>query len=291
MRHWRQLGREFRHRGKPIFYRYDGAGPVLLCIHGFPTASWDWHRVWKDLTGHFRVVAPDLIGFGFSAKPRHYDYSIFDQADLIEGLLRQLDISEVDILAHDYGDTVAQELLARHIEGGRGRRASGLGLRSVCFLNGGLIPDANRPLFIQKLLLSPLGKGAALLLGERTFRRNFSRLFAPGKGPDDAEMAQYWRLVSRGRGLAIMHRLIQYLKERKRWEDRWVGALAQSDVPLRLIAGALDSISGGRMAERYRQVVPAADVITLEEAAHYPHLEVPDLVLSHFHQFIERTLR
>lgn len=286
MRHWRQLGREYNHRGKPIFYRYDGAGPVLLCIHGFPTASWDWHRVWKALTEDFRVVAPDMIGFGFSSKPRYYDYSIFDQADLIEGLLMQLDIEEVDILAHDYGDSVAQELLARHIERRHGKRASGLALRSVCFLNGGLIPDANRPLFIQKLLLSPLGKAVTPFLGERTFRRNFARLFAPGKGPDEAEMKQFWELVSRDQGLSIMHRLIQYLKERKRWEDRWVGALAESGVPLRLIAGALDGISGRRMAERYREVVPGADVVVLEEAGHYPHLEAPDIVLSHFSQFI-----
>ena len=40
---WRQGGRTFSHRGHDVFSRDEGAGPVLLCIHGFPSASWDWH--------------------------------------------------------------------------------------------------------------------------------------------------------------------------------------------------------------------------------------------------------
>jgi len=84
------------------------------------------------------VVAPDLIGFGWSDKPRAYDYSIIDQATLCEGLLRELGAERVHVLAHDYGDSVAQELLARHEErDSRGTPA----LQSVCFLNGGLFPE------------------------------------------------------------------------------------------------------------------------------------------------------
>ncbi|HSR54271.1 MAG TPA: alpha/beta hydrolase [Acidobacteriota bacterium] len=283
MRQWRQLGREYRHRGHKIFYRSDGVGPLLLCIHGFPTASWDWHKLWDPLAADFRLLAPDLIGFGFSAKPKGYPYSIFDQADMIEGLLSELDIAEVEILAHDYGDTVAQELLARHAAGGGERRPC---IRSVCFLNGGLIPGANRPLFIQKLLLSPLGAGVAHLLGEGTFRRQFSRIFAPDKRPQEEELRQFWELVSRDQGLRVLPRLIRYLKERQRWEERWVGALAGTDVPLRLIAGALDSISGRRMAVRYAEMVPSADVILLDDVGHYPQLEDPGSVLKHFRAFI-----
>ena len=42
-----------------------------------------------------------------------YNYSIFDQADIMEALLKKFSIGSVHILAHDYGDTVAQELIAR----------------------------------------------------------------------------------------------------------------------------------------------------------------------------------
>jgi pimeloyl-ACP methyl ester carboxylesterase len=53
-----------------------------------------------------------MIGFGFSAKPKAYDYSIFDQANLQEHLLQELGLNTLHVLAHNYGVTVAQELLA-----------------------------------------------------------------------------------------------------------------------------------------------------------------------------------
>ena len=86
---------------------------TLLLIHGFPTASWDWYRMWPDLVQEYHVLAADFLGFGFSDKPRNYPYSILDQADLLEALLREKGIGRVHIISHDYGDTVAQELLAR----------------------------------------------------------------------------------------------------------------------------------------------------------------------------------
>ena len=113
---WHQRGRRYLHHGHSVFYQDQacGDGPTLLCIHGFPTASWDWHRIWGGLREHFgRIIAPDMIGFGFSDKPRNYPYAMPDQADLHVGLLLELGARDIHLLAHDIGDTVTQELLAR----------------------------------------------------------------------------------------------------------------------------------------------------------------------------------
>src|SRR5512134_3147873 len=96
---WRRPGRTFDYRGHSIFYRDEGTGPTLVCIHGFPTASWDWHKLWPALTARFRVIAPDMIGFGLSAKPTDYDYSLRDQASLHEALLAKLGVDAADVLA------------------------------------------------------------------------------------------------------------------------------------------------------------------------------------------------
>ena len=58
--------------------------------------------------------------------------------------------------------------------------------------------------------------------------------------------------------------------------QRWVGALLQSDVPLRLVDGALDPVSGAHLAERYRELVPNPDVVLLPDVGHYPQLEAHD---------------
>src|SRR5688500_12622832 len=87
---WKNNGKYFDHRGFPIFYRRsERRAEVLLCLHGFPTSSFDYKKIWNALAERFDVVAPDLIGYGFSTKPYEFDYTTFAQADVVEGLLRR----------------------------------------------------------------------------------------------------------------------------------------------------------------------------------------------------------
>jgi pimeloyl-ACP methyl ester carboxylesterase len=272
---WRDGGRRFSHRGHPIFWQTGGSGegPSLLCVHGFPSASWDWHALWPVLCRSFgRVIAADMIGFGWSAKPGRYRYSIFDQADLQENLLRSQGVSRYHLLAHDYGVSVAQELLARHQE----RRAAGDGsleLQSVCLLNGGLFPESHRPLLLQKLLLTPLGPVLAALTNRRAFARSFSKVFGHSTRPNAAELDQFWELFAHGGGRRIAHKLIHYIPERRANRSRWVGALQTAGVPLRLINGPADPVSGAHLVERYRELVPDPDTVMLPGIGHYPQLE------------------
>lgn len=84
---WRSGGGFFDWKGHHIFYRVEGTGEPVLLIHGFPTASWDWAPIWPGLVARYRVLTLDMIGFGFSAKPRDHDYTIRAQADLYTALL------------------------------------------------------------------------------------------------------------------------------------------------------------------------------------------------------------
>jgi len=291
---WRLACLAFAHRGHTICYRQGGSNPqahsALLLIHGFPTSSWDWHSVWDPLCAKFpRVIAPDMIGFGFSAKPRGYDYSIFDQADLHENLLAHLGVKRVHILAHDYGDTVAQELLARHADR-RAKNDPTLAIESCVFLNGGLFPETHRPRLIQKLLLTPLGPILGLLMNRRGFARSFSAVLGPDTQPSASELEEFWSLIRREGGNRIMHRLIRYLPERQANRKRWVGALQRTKVPLRVIDGPLDPVSGQHMVDRYRELVPNPDTVTLPGIGHYPQVEDSAGVLKAFLAFHERNV-
>ncbi|NXX83070.1 MEST protein, partial [Urocolius indicus] len=117
---WRSSGSYFTYKEQNIFYRGDrsmgavGSSDVVVLLHGFPTPSSDWCKIWEGLTQRFhRVVALDFVGFGFSDKPRPHHYSIFEQASIVEGLMHHLGLHhhKIHLLSHDYGDTVAQELL------------------------------------------------------------------------------------------------------------------------------------------------------------------------------------
>jgi pimeloyl-ACP methyl ester carboxylesterase len=289
---WRQVGEWHTHRGHRVFFRRAGdwsqkALPVLLLLHGFPTASWDWQPVWAPLCSRFRVLAPDFIGFGFSDKPRRYPYSIIDQAELAEAILDALGATTCRILAHDYGDSVAQELIARALDRQR-HGLRGVKIESVVFLNGGLFPEAQRPRPIQKLLASPIGPALSRLLGRKRFGRSFRAVFSPKHAPSDEDLDVYWALVSHKGGHRLAHRLIRYLDERKQYRERWGGALIAATMPIRFIVGMVDPVSGAPMAARYRELVPQADVVELANVGHYPQLEAPEAVLEGCGEFWKR---
>jgi pimeloyl-ACP methyl ester carboxylesterase len=283
---WRAAGSELDFDGHRVFYASEGTGDALLLVHGFPSASFDWHLVWNELAERFRLVAPDMLGFGFSDKPAAHDYRIAEQADLHERLCELLAIGRVHVLAHDYGDTVTQELLARALEG-----SCRVTIRSVCFLNGGLFPEVHRARPVQKLLAGPLGPWLSRLTNERSFARAFAKVFGPDTQPDAATLHDYWRLLSHGGGHRIGHRLIRYLDERVENRERWVGALERAGgagIPIRFVNGLLDPVSGAHMLTRWRAVVPDADWVALERIGHYPQIEDPEGVLHAYWGFLER---
>ncbi len=285
---WRARGRWYTHRGQKIFYvdETTGSGPTLVLIHGFPTASWDFTPIWPRLAQRFgRIVACDMIGFGFSAKPKRYVYDLVDQADLHEGLLKELGVDRAHVLAHDYGVSVAQELLARHLE----RTPPRPEWLSVALLNGGLFPETHRLRPAQTALLSRFGWFVARQSNEAKFSAGMRQIFGPNTKPTPEEMHAFWCLFSESGGHRQAHRLIRYILDRRKHRERWVGALQKTPVPLRLINGPEDPVSGAHMAARYGELVPNPDIVSLPEIGHYPQVEAPDAVADAFIQFVDRV--
>lgn len=278
---WLARSRELRFGTQAIRYweAGDSAAAPLLLIHGFPTASWDWHYLWQPLAERYRVIACDMLGFGYSAKPRGHAYRLLEQADLQQTLLAHVgERRPLHVLAHDYGDSVAQELLARHEEGR-------IRLASCVFLNGGLFPETHRPLLAQTLLLGPLGALIGRQFSRRTLAGNFARLFGPETPPDAAELDAFWHLIAHDGGPRVLHRLIRYIPERREQRARWVAAMQATRLPLRVIDGEADPISGAHMVARYRELIANADCVLLAGIGHYPQTEAPQQVLTHYLHF------
>ena len=277
---WIGAAEYFEHRGQRIARWTAGAGRPLLLVHGYPTSSWDWHYLWRPLGNKRLLIACDMLGFGLSAKPRS-GYSINNQADLQEALLADVGIREFDVLAHDYGVSVGQELLARRNEG-----SGAQGLGRIVFLNGGLFPEQHRMLPIQRLGISPLGFIVGLLMNRRRFGAAISSVFGPSTRPGEAELDDFWRLIAHNDGHRLSHRLLHYIAERRKHRERWVGALQHSRVPIKLIDGGADPVSGRHMYEHFRKLVPDAEAVCLPDIGHYPQTEAPAAVLAEVETFL-----
>ena len=281
---WHSQGGYITLLGHSIFVVDEGspAQPTLLLIHGFPTSSWDWQPVWQQLRAHFRIIALDMLGFGFSDKPKNHRYSIHGQADVVEALIHAKQLNRFHVLAHDYGDTVAQELLARQLDG----NGAGQWL-SCCLLNGGLFPETHRALLTQKLLLSPFGALINHLSNFNQFRRNFSSVFGAETKPSEQELNDFWWLINVNHGKHVFHNLITYINDRKKHRERWVSALQTSSVPLALINGSVDPVSGSHMVARYQALSCRLDYLAeLPSIGHYPQVEAPAEVVGHYEAFV-----
>jgi pimeloyl-ACP methyl ester carboxylesterase len=207
-----------------------------------------------------------------------------------EALLAELGIGACDVLAHDIGDSVGQELLARQV--GSELRHD-LGIRSIAWLNGGMFYEAYTPRLVQRVLSgSSVGDLVARALrgpvARRTVERTMGELFGPRTQPTPEELDRMFELLAYRDGLRVTHRVGRFVLDRREHRNRWVRAMRETGTPMRLIDGPFDPNSGRHMADRYRELVPDADVVLLgDQIGHWPQLEDPEGVLRHYLDFVD----
>jgi pimeloyl-ACP methyl ester carboxylesterase len=103
--------------GRRIFYREAGDehAPTIVLLHGFPTSSFMFRDLIPRLADRYRVIAPDHLGFGFSAAPSatEFGYTFDALSDLTEGLLDQLGVNRYAMYVQDYGAPIGWRLALR----------------------------------------------------------------------------------------------------------------------------------------------------------------------------------
>ena len=273
---WRDRGSDVEFRDRRIHvYEQEEDGPLLLLLHGFPSSSYDW-KLLLEREADRAVLAPDFLGFGLSEKPRDHTYTLHWQADMVEELVRRRDgAGEVFFLAHDMGTSVANELMARDIEG-----ALEMDLRGGLLLNGSMIQDAASPTLGQRILRSAVGPLFSRLSSERFFRQQFGSIFSPGHPLTADEAEDQWELICAGGGRTLNHKTIAYMEERFKHADRWHGALHDWGKPLSLAWGMIDPVATEAVLEAVVALRPSAPVTRFEDLGHYPQIEDPGRVVT-----------
>jgi pimeloyl-ACP methyl ester carboxylesterase len=106
--------------GVKVFYRAAGdpGAPVVLLLHGFPTSSFMFRELIPRLADRYRVIAPDLPGFGFTEVPaeRKYNYSFESLAVTIDAFTRALGLNRYAMYVFDYGAPTGLRLAMAHPE-------------------------------------------------------------------------------------------------------------------------------------------------------------------------------
>lgn len=270
---WRRRGELVAIRGHRSFCVDTGGDkPVLAVLHGYPTSSYDYVRALPMLSEDYRVVVHDHLGFGFSDKPRDYSYSLIEQADMALDLWRALGIAEADIVAHDYGTSVATELVAR-----RERGVLPIKVRSLTLSNGSMHIEMARLRLVQKLLLRPrLGPLLSRFANEPLFHRNIRQIFADKKFLDRDELRAMWEQVLANNGRHSMPQVARYLTERHKFWHRWIGALQVTDLPINIVWAREDPVAVEAMAHTLHGEIRDSQLVLLDNVGHFPMIEAAE---------------
>lgn len=282
---WQARGRVVEIAGRRIAVHREGraGGPTVVALHGYPASSLELAGLVDALAGEADVLVPDLLGFGASDKPAGHHYRVVGQADLLEELLVAEGVAAPVLVAGDYGALVVQELLARVVEGRDRVRPS-----VAVLTNASLWQHLYRPTPVQRLALTPLAPLVDRLVVERVFTRAWSGVFGAG-GLDPRVAHEHWRALAHGDGPAPASRLLQYIPERQAQRRRWEGALTDAGVPLRLLWGDADPVSGAHVADHAVRVLPAAPLRRLRDVGHVVALEAPDVLADEVRAALEQV--
>lgn len=281
LQQWYEKGDFFDYQGHQIFYRDSQTQkddkPCVVCVHGFPVSSWDWRYLWPELSLNYRVIAPDMLGFGFSDKPAQHSYTVIEQADIIEALIKACGVTNYHLIAHDFGTLVAQELLDRD---------SSVNIQSLFSMSGSIFPELSNPRLIQKLLTSKVGPLITRLFNQQRFNRSLQRVFSSNFELSNEVLEAYWNLLSHNQGDQLLHKLNFFLTDRKQHGERWAKAWQTSPVPIRYLVGSVDPMYGQSVVEQLKSLSKRKDIHVLPGVGHFPHLESVRKVADQFWDFV-----
>lgn len=285
LKQWRDRGRMLDVFGRRVFVLDEGpaGAATLLMLHGFPTSSHDMADALPHLTAEHRVVLFDFLGFGLSEKHPLDSFSLLEQAEVAIEVWRQLGVAHGHLVAHDYGTSVATELLAR-----RERALCPIAFDSVTLCNGSMHIELARLSLAQKLLLHPLtGPSLARLSTRRFFAFNMRRIFGRPDAVSDDRIDAMWAGILHEDGHLRLPAVSQYLHERRRFWQRWIGALTRLDLPTHVVWGRRDPIAVVAIAQALLAEIEGARVTWLPELGHYPMLEDPRAWAAAISSFVD----
>jgi pimeloyl-ACP methyl ester carboxylesterase len=259
--------------GGPVFYRRAPAtGATALYLHSVPTSSDDW-RAFLPRTGG---VAPDLIGFGRSAKGGHLDYSLNGYVGFLERLLAELDLDRVAIVGHGWGAAIGLVFAERHPDA----------VERIAIIDAvPLLEGFSWPRMVSYWRRPGVGE---LLMGSIT-RWLLARTLRGGTVTADAwpdeRIEAVWDQFDQGTQRAILrlHRSIDTAGLAR------VGAeLGGLDCDALVLWGDRDPWLDPQFADRYGERLPHADVQRVADAGHWPWLDQPE-VIERIASFLTRT--
>ncbi|MET9315376.1 alpha/beta hydrolase [Kribbella sp. NPDC003505] len=247
--------------GIETFYRQSGPddAPILLLPHGYPGSSFVYWHLLTALSDRWRVIAPDLPGFGYSATPdpAEFGYTFDDYAEFLSHFVERLELESYAIWLHDYGSQFGLRLAMNAPD-----RVAGLIIQ-----NGDIYEDAFGPKYdgLRELWANP-GPDSRRGIAAHVSLDGFRDEFAGGLPQHVADRVPpdlwtlHWSLMGTPERIANLVRLLEDQPKTLRWFERQQAYLREHQPPTLIVWGRHDGYMPENSAHAYHRDHPNAEL-------------------------------
>lgn len=270
--------------GDRVAYLDQGQGEVVLLLHGMAGSSNTWRSVIGPLSRRYRVVAPDLLGHGQSAKPRS-DYSLGAFAVFLRDLLDELGVTSATIVGHSLGGGVAMQFIYQHPDYCQ---------RLILISSGGLGHEVGLTLRLlsapgAELILPIIAPSPVLAGGERV------RSWLAKAGIQTPRGDEIWSAYCSFSDKETRHSFLRTLRSVVDYRGQSVSALnrlhVKAEAPTMAIWGDQDAIIPVHHAYAAHEARPGTRLEVLTGVGHFPQVERPTDVVDLIDDFIANDAR
>jgi pimeloyl-ACP methyl ester carboxylesterase len=253
--------------GHEVQYAQAGTeGPVVVLVHGIASRAAQWERVMGILGERHRVIAPDLLGHGLSAKPRG-DYSLGAQACGVRDLLAALGHDRISLVGHSLGGGIAMQFAYQFPE--RVERlalisSGGLGREVSVFLRAATLPGSE--------VVLPLLAGSWVRRAGRRLDRLVGGYLPAGLHEALVGFGSLGDPATRSAFVHTARSVIDVSGQRVDGRDRLYLA---EDLPMLVVWGAKDAILPVAHGRALAEQLPSARYVEFPGSGHFPHLAEP----------------
>jgi pimeloyl-ACP methyl ester carboxylesterase len=242
-------------------------GQPVVFVHG-NNAGADWNPLMTPVAEFARVIAPDLPGFGAADKPSDWGYTVSHYAAHLDGVLGQVEVRPVHLVAHDFGGPFALAWAADHLD----RTAS------ITLIN---TPRRINHTAAKIWRSRVLGELSVLTANAPTIRTVMKRT-DPGLPTEHRDRIIEHMLVP-GTKRAVIE---LYRSTGEHAIEAYVDRLAEFTGNVLIVWGDSDAYIASEQAQEQRQIFRSARVEVVPGAGHWPWLEQPDVVARHVTGFL-----